>query len=151
MPRYLIWKSGPGPLDIEFKRMGEAVLRPSLLIVTPGKTITVPREDSADIALFHLTEDDVVRLLSSPGGLRPPCMAFQCDAFLSMTPGPAADTGRRRWGWAIRVSRDGHALPGHYLDGKPLVMCRDGFTRARLRTLPNQSGVARDHDIIGLT
>lgn len=151
MPRYLIWKSGPGPLDIEFKRMGEAVLRPSLLIVTPGKTTTIPREDNADIACFHLSDAAVARLLTSPGGLRPPCMAVQCDAFLSLTTGLPADAGRRRWGWSIRVSREGQALPGHYLDGKPLVMCRDGFTRARLRTLPDGSGVARDHDIIGLS
>lgn len=145
MQRYLIWKSGPGPLDIEIKRVGEAVLRPSLLIVTPVGGIAVPHEDDRDVARFHLDETNVARLLSAPGALRAPCLAFQCDAFLSM------GSDRRRWGWAIRVSRDGEALPGHHLDGAPLVMCRDGFTRAHLRHIPDRSVMARGHDLIGLS
>ncbi|MBA4354021.1 MAG: hypothetical protein C0409_04960 [Novosphingobium sp.] len=145
MHRYLIWNSGPGPLDIEFKRVGEAVLRPSLLIVTPTGGIAVPHQDDRDIARFHLGEAEVARLLSDPGTLRAPCLAFQCDAFLSMA------SARRRWGWSIRVSRDGETLCGHHLDGEPLAMRRDGFTRARLRQIPEKSVMARGHDLIGLS
>lgn len=144
MHRYLIWNSGPGPLDIEFKRVGEAVLRPSLLIVTPAGGIAVPHQDENDIARFHLGEAEVARLLSDPGTLRAPCLAFQCDAFLSMV------SDKRRWGWSIRVSRNGKSLPGHNLDGVPLIMRRDGFTRARLRQIPDKSVMSRGHDLIGL-
>lgn len=145
MQRYLIWKSGPGPLDIEIKRVGEAVLRPSLLIVTPAGGVAVPHQDDRDIARFHLPEEDVARLISSPGMLRAPCLAFQCDAFLTMA------SAQRRWGWSIRVSRDGETLQGHHLGGAPLSMCRDGFTRAYIRQIPEKSVMARGHDLIGLS
>jgi len=145
MQRYLIWKSGPGPLDIEIKRVGEAVLRPSLLIVTPVGGVVVPHQDDHDIARFHLAEADVARLISAPGTMRAPCLAFQCDAFLTMA------SERRRWGWSIRVSRDGESLQGHHLDGAPLSMCRDGFTRAHIRQIPEKSVMARGHDLIGLS
>lgn len=144
MSRYLIWNSGPGPLDIEFRRVGEAVLRPSLLIVTPTGTVAVPREDSDDVARFRLSEKDVERLRASEGELRAPCLAFSCDAFLSTA------SAKRRWGWSIRVSRRGKPLPGQHLDGKPLPMRRDGFTRARVGRIPEHSVMARDHDLIGL-
>lgn len=144
MSRYLIWKSGPGPLQLEFMRVGEAVLRPSLLIVTPTCTVTLPREDDCDVARFSLSADEVARLLSPREDLRPPCMMLQCDAFLSAT------STRRRWGWSIRVSRDGTPLPARHLDGSPLQLRRDGFTRARLQQIPEHSGMARGHEIIGL-
>jgi hypothetical protein len=144
MSRYLIWNSGPGPLQFEFMRVGEAVLRPSLLIVTPSCTVALPHEDDRDVARFTLSADDVARLLRAPTELRPPCMMLQCDAFLSAT------SARRRWGWSIRVSRDGTPLPAQHLDGSPLPLRRDGFTRARLHHIPEQSGMARGHEIIGL-
>ncbi|MFM6831012.1 MAG: hypothetical protein ACKOVA_11885 [Novosphingobium sp.] len=144
MSRYLIWNSGPGPLDIEFRRVGEAVLRPSLLIVTPTGTVAVPREDHDNVARFRLSEADVARLRSSEHELRAPCLAFQCDAFLSTS------SDKRRWGWSIRVSRKGKPLAGQHLDGTPLPMRRDGYTRARTGRIPEHSVMARDHDLIGL-
>jgi len=144
MHRYLIWKSGPGPIDIEFKRLGEAVLRPSVSIVTPVGATVVPREDACEIARFSLDQADVARLLSPREELRAPCIMVQCDAFLAMA------SRRRRWGWSIRVSRNGQALEGYHLDGRPLSLSRDGFTRARLRNMCEKTGMAHGHDIIGL-
>lgn len=144
MQRYLIWNSGPGALDIEVKRVGAAVLRPSLLIVTPVGGTAVPHEDASDIARFYLSETEVERLISPSETLRSPCLAFQCDAFLSVT------SHDRHWGWSIRVSRNGKVLTGHDLDGAPLVMVRDGFTRATIRKMPQKAAMARGHAFIGL-
>ncbi|OYZ39365.1 MAG: hypothetical protein B7Y31_08055, partial [Novosphingobium sp. 16-62-11] len=74
MHRYLIWKAGPGPIDIEFKRLGEAVLRPSVSIVTPVGATSVPREDACDVARFSIDHADVQRLLSPRDELRAPCI-----------------------------------------------------------------------------
>ncbi|WP_062347348.1 hypothetical protein [Novosphingobium sp. CCH12-A3] len=145
MQRYLIWKSGPGPLQVEFRRVGEAILRPSLQIVTPTGSDPLPRQDDCDVARFSLSDGDVERVLAARGGLRPPCLMLQCDAFLGL----ACD--QRRWGWSIRVSREGEALPCYDLDGTPLPLRRDGFTRAQLQRIPERSGMARSHQIIGLS
>ena len=144
MHRYFIWKSGPGPIDIEFKRLGEAVLRPSVSIVTPVGSTSVPREDACDIARFSLDDTDVARLLSARDELRAPCIMVQCDAFMAMA------SRERRWGWSIRVSRMGEALAGFHLDGRPIALCRNGFTRARLQSMSERTGMAHGHDIIGL-
>lgn len=145
MQRYLIWKSGLGALDIEIKRVGAAVLRPSLLIVTPAGDTAVRHENAVDIARFYLSEAEVERLISPSETMHSPCLAFQCDAFLSTA------SHDRHWGWSIRVSRNGKALTGHHLDGAPLVMRRDGFTRAKLRKMPQKSAMARGHDFIVLS
>lgn len=144
MHRYLIWKSGPGPVDIEFKRLGEALLRPTVSIVTPTGSTAVPRLDEHDVARFSLGDEDVARLLSPCAELRPPCLVVQCDAFIAMA------SRRRRWGWSIRVSRQGDPLQGFHLDGRPLALCRNGFTRARLQNMSDRTGMAHGHDIIGL-
>lgn len=144
MDRYLIWKTGPGPIDIECRRMGEAILRPSLSIVTAAGASVVPRQDDCDVARFSLAEADVARLLTASAALRPPCIMLQCDAFVAM----ASD--RRRWGWSLRVSRRGLPLPGFRLDGRPLALCRDGFTRARMQQMSELTGLAHGHEIIGL-
>lgn len=144
MQRYLIWKSGPGPLQIEFRRLGEAILRPTLQIVTPTGSHPLPRLDDCDVARFILSEADVARVLAARDELRPPCLMLQCDAFLAL----ACD--QRRWGWSIRVSREGEPLPCHDLAGTPLPLRRDGYTRARLQRIPERSGMARSHQIIGL-
>jgi len=144
MHRYLIWKAGPGPIDIEFKRLGEAVLRPSVSIVTPVGATCIPREDACDVARFSLDQADVARLLSPRDELRAPCIMVQCDAFMAMA------SLRRRWGWSIRVTRDGLPLQGFHLDGRPLALSRDGFTRARLQNMSERTGMAHGHDIIGL-
>lgn len=145
MQRYLIWKSGPGPLQVEFRRVGEAILRPSLQIVTPTGSHPLPRQDDCDVARFTLSDADVARVLAARDELRPPCLMLQCDAFLAL----ACD--KRRWGWSIRVSREGEALPCFDLAGTPLPLRRDGFTRARLQRIPERSGMASCHQIIGLS
>lgn len=145
MQRYLIWKSGPGPLQVEFRRVGEAILRPSLQIVTPTGSCPLPREDECDVARFALSDDDVARVLAGRDALRPPCLLLQCDAFLGL----ACD--KRRWGWSIRVSRAGTALPCFDLGGTPLPLRRDGFTRARLERIPERSTMASSHQFIGLS
>ncbi|MCX7283433.1 MAG: hypothetical protein NTX28_05190 [Novosphingobium sp.] len=144
MLRYLLWKAGPGPIDIEFKRLGDAVLRPSVSIVTPIGSTPVARSDEQDIARFSLGDEQVARLLCAREELRPPCLVVQCDAFIAMA------SRRRRWGWSIRLSRDGTPLQGFHLDGRPLAQCRNGFTRARLLSMCEKSGMGHGHDIIGL-
>lgn len=144
MSRYLIWKSGPGPVEIELRRAGEALLRPSLSIVSPSGAVAVDRQDLGDCVRFSLAADEVERLLNPAGPLRPPCIMLQCDAFLGLAP------KRRRWGWSIRISRGGVALPAQHLDGRPLRQSRDGFIRARLLHFPEHTTMARGLEIIGL-
>jgi len=144
MPRYLIWKSGPGPVELELRRAGEALLRPSLSIVSPSGAVAVKRQDLGESVRFRLIAEEVERLLNPAGPLRPPCIVLQCDAFMGLV------SDRRRWGWAIRISRDGMALPAHHLDGSPMRQSRDGFIRARLQHFPEHTTMARGLEIIGL-
>ncbi|MFN3424493.1 MAG: hypothetical protein ACK40C_07285 [Novosphingobium meiothermophilum] len=129
---------------LDLRRAGEALLRPSVSIVTAAGAISIPREDEGDIARFTLSDEDVARLLSPRDGLRPPCIMLQCDAFLALT------SSRRRWGWAVRLSRGGVPLHGHLLDGRPIPLARDGFTRPNLRHIPAGTAMAHGHAIIGL-
>lgn len=144
MPRYLIWKSGPGHVELELRRAGEALLRPSMSIVSPSGAVAVERQDLGESVRFRLAADEVERLLNPSGPLRPPCIMLQCDAFMGLA------SARRCWGWSIRISRDGMALPAHHLDGSPLRQSRDGFIRARLQHFPEHSTMARGLEIIGL-
>lgn len=144
MQRYLVWKTGPGPLSVECRRLGEAALRPNLQILSPSGPLALRREDEADIARFLLDGPQVDCLLSSPTALRPPCLIFQCDAFL------ASSALRRTWGWSIRISREGQAFAAEHLGGRPVSLRRDGFTRASVRQVPDLARIASDHVIIGL-
>lgn len=144
MHRYLVWKTGPGALSIECRRLGEAALRPNIQIVTPTGTKSLAREDEMDLARFHLDDGQVASLLASPDTMQPPCLVFECAAFLSRA-APA-----RTWGWSIRMMRNRKPLTGEYLGGRPLPLRRDGFTRAVVRHLPDLARVAHDHAIIGL-
>ncbi|MCY1669963.1 hypothetical protein OVA07_02935 [Novosphingobium sp. SL115] len=144
MHRYLVWKTGPGALSIECRRLGEAALRPNIQIVTPTGALSLAREDEMDLARFHLDDRQVASLLASPGTMQPPCLVFDCAAFLARA-APA-----RTWGWSIRMIRGCSPLAGEHLGGRPLALRRDGFTRAVVRHLPDQARVAHDHVIIGL-
>ncbi|MFN3470866.1 MAG: hypothetical protein ACK4Z7_14285, partial [Novosphingobium sp.] len=74
---YTVWKTGPGALMLDLRRAGEALLRPTISIVTATGAISIPREDEGDIARFLLSAEHVARLLSPRDGLRPPCIMLQ--------------------------------------------------------------------------
>lgn len=143
--RYSIWRTGPGDISVEVRPRGSAVIVPSLTIVAPGGTTLTDRCNEGSTVRFMLNAAQVERLISSPALERGPYLGLLCDAFLS--------TGHRdrRWGWSVRITRDGTLLAGFRPGNVPVPTDREGFSRCRLRRFPDNAGFARGHEILCLS
>lgn len=144
MAKYKVWQTGPGAVTLSVCTLRPVDLfRPRLDLTTMAADTPIAAVQTGDLFHFELNDAQVATLRTAPTSLNPPSLSFYCSAVRP----PAAVN--RKWGWAMRVSRAGVALPVADNDGTPLKLDADGFVRVQ-RSFPESSDYAAGLDIITL-
>ena len=144
MAKYKVWKTGPGSVTLTVCALRPVELfRPRLDLTTLAADTPINAVHSDDLFHFDLSDAMVATLRTAPNSLNPPSLSFYCSAVR------APMSVDRKWGWAMRISRGGVALPVENYDGSPVKLDATGFVRVQ-RSFPDASDIAAGFDIITL-
>jgi hypothetical protein len=142
MSRYKVWQVGPGAVELQVRTLRPFVMSPMLRLMMPGPDIDIAFVINGPIAIATISAANVATLRSAPTSSNPPSLLFSCGA--AKAPGAPDD----KWGWCMRVVRDGLVLPVYDDQGTPLPLDPDGWLCTALRSFPAGKSVTMGFDII---